>query len=198
MSTRRQNLADLRMRGITPFPSPKHHTTNKEFYVDFEKSEQLSRNACEKKLLDKRYNVVVPLGGANNCAVLRVYNDGKYAFKELRSEGYLCSKDTYAVATTWFVDYYYGTSHLPFVVPTCHEFFGSISLLAKNSFVLAAGSPDVDNCCYEDENFPTREYELLNNKEIMLLPKILEKAIRRKFNLLQVQFPATCCVSSRF
>lgn len=189
MSERRKVVRDLRMRRIDSFAVPKYLTTEKDFQKHFEKSMQLSRNEREKRLLDKRYNVVVPVGCPNNCVVFRVYKHDKNAFKRLRSEGFLCSKDTYTVETFEFVDYYYGTSHLPFLIPTCHDFFeGSISLLADNSFVLAAGSPDVDNCCYEDDdeddNSPTREYELLNDKEIMLLPKILEKAIRRKFNLV--------------
>ena len=36
----------------------------------------------------------------------------------------------------------------------------------------------------DDDNSPTREYEVVNDKKIMLLPKILEKAINRRFKVI--------------
>ena len=184
LEKRHKELGDLYLRGIQSFAVPNHLTTDNSFKKYLKKSQKQTRNQREKSLFDERNNVVIPLGTYNDCVVIRVYKQGKKAFHRLRTEYFTCSKDTYAVDTCFFVDYYYDTSHVPFVIPTCHEFFGaSISLLAQNSFVLAASSLDVEPCCSNDDDSRGCEYEVLNDKEIMRLPKILEKAIREKFNL---------------
>ena len=150
----------------------------------------MSPNQLEKRCSDIRSSLAIPLGSETGCVVLQIKNGLENYFNEVPTDGSLFSKDTYAVKSIDFIDYYYRIGHLPFVIPTCRHIFGgpilsltgSISLLAEHSFVFAAGSPDYNDGCFGEDENKDLEYEVLNDKEIMMLPQCLLGFIMYKFN----------------
>ncbi len=173
---RKLQIDDLQSRNFYPFPVPKRVESH------FGKYHQLSLELDSERIFNllfkEKNNLAISLGQKSNCIVFRVRNGGDLAFKRLRTGRCVCSDDTYAVETIHFVDYYYKITHVPFVIPTGLNFCGNtIDLLAANSFVLAAGS--FDQC--DDDG---REYDVVNDKDVLLLPQILEDVIAQKFCLL--------------
>jgi hypothetical protein len=177
---RRLQIDDLQSRNFYPFPVPKRVDES-----SLEKYDQLSLELDSERIFNllfkEKNNLAISLGQKSNCIVFRVRNGGDLAFKRLRTGRCVCSDDTYAVETIHFVDYYYKITHVPFVIPTGLNFCGNaIDLLAANSFVLAAGS--FDQC--DDDGKNGREYDVVNDKDVLLLPQILEEVIAQKFCLL--------------
>ena len=170
---------------------PRYGWTGESTFKEcFDESKKMSPNQLEKRCSDIRSSLAIPLGSETGCVVLQIKNGLENYFNEVPTDGSLFSKDTYAVKSIDFIDYYYRIGHLPFVIPTCRHIFGgpilsltgSISLLAEHSFVFAAGSPDYNDGCFGEDENKDLEYEVLNDKEIMMLPQCLLGFIMYKFN----------------